>query len=663
MGEPNRFGKARAKSGITLALGAVLGVALIALVVHIAHYAFLCDDAFISFRYARNLADGYGLVFNPGGERVEGYSNFLWVLILAFVDLIGIAPEKAANSLSVSCSLALAIGLVLYCLQNRGVGTNPWWVLLPAALLATNRSYAVWSTSGLETRLFEMLCVGGLLRAIWELQLIKGGRGGSRPIAAALLALATLTRPDGMLISACVLGIWAFWPIVWQRFSLQRVVVGATVFWLPVGAHYLARYAYYGDWFPNTYYAKVGDAWWDIGGSYLAAFATEYAMVLWAPFVLAGIWGLIRGGRAEVAAILVATVAVHATYIASIGGDHFEYRPLDLYLLPIFVLMFYGAGWLSRAGIPTALIASAGAACVLGAAILPTLSGIDFPRGYNPGFPGLTPRIGGRHELVDSRAHAQMFSVPVLGGYLRHHNDQLSRLTKSFVGIRQEEHSAFLATARLQGRWLAELVEDGRLPADTHIAVCCVGAIPYISGLRTLDRLGLTDRNVAHGPDNSSQIARVMAHEKRADYAYAKTQGVDLWAIDELHVVLPAEHPTLQFVGYRTRSHPEFARVADVGQGRWLVAFPTQGPDDLIQRIPNLDFVTPEFLFKPRDVKRSSPTGYPLGPFGGPYHSQYAQFSNKLGMLGDKEGARIFMELSQKSRPRLRADGRRNRPR
>lgn len=43
---------------------------------------FLTDDAFISFRYARNLVEGHGLVYDLG-EYVEGYSNFLWVLELA----------------------------------------------------------------------------------------------------------------------------------------------------------------------------------------------------------------------------------------------------------------------------------------------------------------------------------------------------------------------------------------------------------------------------------------------------------------------------------------------------------------------------------------------------------------------------------------------------
>jgi hypothetical protein len=318
---------------------------------------------------------------------------------------------------------------------------------------------------------------------------------------------------------------------------------------------------------------------------------------------------------------------------------------------------------LSQSGIPKALIAGAGAICILASTLLPSLSAIDFPSGYNPGFPGQTPRIGGLNELIDSKAHARLFAIPVLGGYLRQHNDRLSLLTKHFVGIRQEEHSAFFSTARLQGRWLAELVEDGRLPAETHIAVCCVGAIPYISNLETLDRLGLTDHHVAHGANNSKQSARFMAHEKLAAPAYAKTQGVDLWAIDPLHLVLPTDHPSLQFAAHRARSDREFARVADVGQGRWLLAFPTQGLDDLTQRIPKLNFVTPEFLFQPRDLKRPSSADDPLGPLGGPYHLQYAKFASELRALGDKAGARVFMEMSAKSRPRSRGEKRRAKPR
>lgn len=43
---------------------------------------YITDDGFISFRYAQNLANGHGLVYNIG-ERVEGYTNFLWVLLMS----------------------------------------------------------------------------------------------------------------------------------------------------------------------------------------------------------------------------------------------------------------------------------------------------------------------------------------------------------------------------------------------------------------------------------------------------------------------------------------------------------------------------------------------------------------------------------------------------
>src|SRR5690606_9328035 len=68
------------------------------------------DDAFISFRYARNLAEGEGLVFNQGA-RVEGYTNFLWTVLLAGFIALGLDPAQVSivlriGSLAGSCLLA-----------------------------------------------------------------------------------------------------------------------------------------------------------------------------------------------------------------------------------------------------------------------------------------------------------------------------------------------------------------------------------------------------------------------------------------------------------------------------------------------------------------------------------------------------------------------------
>src|SRR5262249_53479206 len=120
------------------ALAAALLAALALLVAHSLYYWFLTDDAYISFRYARNLADGYGLVFNPGFERVEGYSNLLWVLLLAGAHACGLVIERVAPVLS----LAATVGLALLVARAAWIWTPPTrraWVWLPLALLGATR--------------------------------------------------------------------------------------------------------------------------------------------------------------------------------------------------------------------------------------------------------------------------------------------------------------------------------------------------------------------------------------------------------------------------------------------------------------------------------------------------------------------------------------------
>ena len=99
---------------------------------------FVCDDAFISFRYVRNLVEGHGLVFNPG-EYVEGYTNFLWVLELAAIwSLLGIPPEQAAPVLSVICTVGTLAAML-------------WWVYrLPGV---SHRGLVGWMASARRLRL------------------------------------------------------------------------------------------------------------------------------------------------------------------------------------------------------------------------------------------------------------------------------------------------------------------------------------------------------------------------------------------------------------------------------------------------------------------------------------------------------------------------------
>ena len=121
---------------------------------------FLCDDAFISFRYVRNLVEGHGLVFNIG-ERVEGYSNFLWVLELAALwKLFGLRPENAAPWLSVVCTAGTLAATVWWAARLPGLRHRALVTWMALGLLCTSATFAVWtSAGGLETRQFTLFVV------------------------------------------------------------------------------------------------------------------------------------------------------------------------------------------------------------------------------------------------------------------------------------------------------------------------------------------------------------------------------------------------------------------------------------------------------------------------------------------------------------------------
>src|SRR4030042_1361768 len=99
------------------------------------------DDAYISFRYAENAAKGYGLVFNPG-ERVEGYTNFLWVILLAGFYWIGANTLLAAKAIGIVCGVII---MYLSCRFVQRAFVLRWeWALLVPAFLSINRGFASW---------------------------------------------------------------------------------------------------------------------------------------------------------------------------------------------------------------------------------------------------------------------------------------------------------------------------------------------------------------------------------------------------------------------------------------------------------------------------------------------------------------------------------------
>ena len=142
-----------------------------AFIVHARAWVFLCDDAFISFRYAANLAEHGSLAFNvhlDPPERVEGYTNFLWVLVLGLVAMVGVAPPTTASLLTV-LGAAAALGAATWLVRvardrESGACRRPLDALdlVPAAILVAQPELMVWAHSGLETSTAAALVIAAL---------------------------------------------------------------------------------------------------------------------------------------------------------------------------------------------------------------------------------------------------------------------------------------------------------------------------------------------------------------------------------------------------------------------------------------------------------------------------------------------------------------------
>ena len=206
------------------------------------HFGSIADDAFISFRYAENFAMGKGLVFNPG-ERVEGYSNFLWTAGLGLGRMLGLPVVGLSVFLGIMALIiaaALSYNITLRIISDRFVAASV------VVMVLTNFALFFYAISGMETMLFGL----ELTAMTWLF-----ARNSNRISAGlALLGLATaLTRPEGIMY----FGLFILADVFLNRRIPRRMVVSVVLFAAGYVAFLLWRHWYYGSWVPNTFFAKM----------------------------------------------------------------------------------------------------------------------------------------------------------------------------------------------------------------------------------------------------------------------------------------------------------------------------------------------------------------------------------------------------------------------
>ena len=432
-------------SRVSLA-GFIVGVGAVFLLYAARAYylASVDEDTYISLCYARNLIDGQGLVWNPGGERVEGITNLLWTLILAGASwLSGFGLPAVSLALGILCGALTLLVAYLWCRAEmiaEGFSRSgaTYGALAAPLLLVLAPGFVFYAASGLETPFFALLITGGLYTLSRNRSLPWYAAGG------AMLGAAALTRPEGALVLAFGLGICV---LASGDGRIRKVVACALPGLAIILAAALWRLWYYGSPVPNTFFVRAKGM--EVIEQWGWPYVMEGLQASWLPVA----WLLAVGGAFLSWGFLVRNLAillfvpVWCAYVMYAGGD---YMPAFRYLVPIlpavYVLAVAGFARIYRAIPPPARASSSAKLAILG---LPVVAIAAFA----------------------------VFQMP----------DQLT------VERQHKVDNDWWAEYR---RSVGEALES-RNP-DALVAANAVGALGYYSNLHILDMLGLNNLYIAH---------------------------------------------------------------------------------------------------------------------------------------------------------------------
>ena len=506
-------------------------VALVGLYFGWREFWFLTDDAFIAFRYVSNAVLGNGYVWNAEPFRaVEGYTSFLHILILEAVwRLFGTEPPESANLVSLIFAsvtvLLTTVGVMRMQLSMRLQNIRLYLVALVLLGLISNATFLTWSSSGLETALFNCCFLAWILAVITIVQ--KGTWW--RVAITTTASLVYLARPDGMLI---LLGTLVLLLIsLLSDFKMRQLKLSWFVSVLPVIVpliHSIWRKSYYGEWLPNTYYAKHVAAWPASGIRYLFSFLLEYGIWLWVIVLLIVAYRTtvkyLKSKRTDLkiaerfisvfqtppdrkvcTIVAVTTVVLHLSYYTFvIGGDHFEWRVYS-HLPPLLMLSFvYFMSVLNFSPGRT----------IISLALLIALS-IPIPWVHHFEEKKIT-----RLDVADTVKIKVSKKLPFFFKPLARLNEHFqSWLIDHLVCVRWQEHRMFLiGQFEFYPRRSLELPpEAGPIPIAYSSTVGIIGWV--LPNVAIIDGYGLNDYVIARLPVEF-QIKRRMAHDRFAPQAY-----------------------------------------------------------------------------------------------------------------------------------------------
>lgn len=491
MTAPSSVPRTRATSALAIACAA-LPWALLAW-----RYDFVCDDAYISFRYSRHWAEGFGVVFNRGeSPPVEGYSNFLWVAWLAAFERLGVDVTVAARATSAACALAL-LACVVRELARRLAGAP---LFLSAAFLGCLSPIALWTTGGLETMATALATFGvfALLYRPDEAHFRDRASTVRRAVGAGVCAAAaSLLRADGALWAGlAIVTALAAPPKQWTRERVRNAAIALALLVVAVTAHVAWRRSYYGEWLPNTALVKAGLASLRLERGLCYAGSLALALPACTLALLGAVF--VRTDLARRALFFSLAALAYAIYV---GGDFMPMARFVVPAMPFVVLAFSEIVRALAARHGTSIASVAGVAGI----VLAVLPSFDVP--------------------LASRAMRERV-------HFRWNDTRVLTELEMWRGMKERAESWALL-----GRALGSATKPGE-----SIVLGNIGATGYYSELTIYDVFGLTSREVARrtgplvraSPGHDKAVGPEFFFDRRPDYLGAYLSHADAPELDGL---------------------------------------------------------------------------------------------------------------------------------
>ena len=320
----------------------------------------LGDDIFIGLRYVQNFLDGNGLVYNKG-EKVEGFTDFLWIMLISFFSWMKCNPLTTVQTLGIVSAVGTLtiFSIIIYKISSRlAIFIIPFVTLA----LALNYDFNTWSTSGLEASFFSFLLSSSFYIYFFSAFLEKK----KLVLSGLFICLALLTRPDTLLILFVANGLIVLYHLI-NKNSIPKIISILFLFNLSIIFIYIPyfiwRYNYYGFIFPNTYYDKLGnESLFSKGFYYIWLYFKphfiSFLILFLPPFIFFPILKnkpllklkefLSDNWNAAYATCIAIVYSYLLGFVAKVGGD-FMYARFIIPIAPfIYFIIFYSILKLSK---------------------------------------------------------------------------------------------------------------------------------------------------------------------------------------------------------------------------------------------------------------------------------------------------------------------------